>query len=195
MPPPPGRPPRPGRRRTNKIILSVFGGLVAIIIIAAAIGSAMGGGAKTKLTSGGHSSPGVNIGTHVATPVTSYGPDSSSTPDPGTTRSAVAVPTSTLSEHEALLSAQGYLATQAFSKKGLIHQLSSKYGEGFPKADAIWAVNHLHVNWFAEAVKSAREYLKTQPFSRSGLISQLSSPYGAQFTVAQATYAANKVGL
>jgi hypothetical protein len=106
-----------------------------------------------------------------------------------------AAPAGTVSQRNALSSAQDYLSTQAFSKKGLIHQLTSKYGEGFPKADAVWAVDHLHVSWFAEAVKSAREYLSTQAFSRSGLIDQLSSPYGAQFTVAQATYAAGKVGL
>jgi hypothetical protein len=104
-------------------------------------------------------------------------------------------PVATVSQQNALSSAQDYLSMQAFSKAGLIDQLSSKSGEGFPKADAVWAVNHLNVSWFAEAVKSARDYLSMQSFSRSGLIDQLSSPYGEQFTVAQATYAANKVGL
>jgi Host cell surface-exposed lipoprotein/Protein of unknown function (DUF732) len=104
-------------------------------------------------------------------------------------------PVATVSQQNALSSAQDYLSMQAFSKAGLIDQLSSKSGEGFPKTDAVWAVNHLHVSWFKEAVKSARDYLSMQSFSRSGLIDQLSSPYGEQFTVAQATYAANKVGL
>jgi len=74
--------------------------------------------------------------------------------------------------------------------------LSSSYGEGFPNAVAIFAVDHLHVNWNEQAVKSARNYLSTgSGFSRAGLIQQLSSSYGEGFTQAQAVYAANKVGL
>jgi hypothetical protein len=101
----------------------------------------------------------------------------------------------TTSQEQALGSAQDYLSNQAFSKAGLIDQLSSSAGEGFSKADATWAVNHLKVNWYEEAVKSARDYLSNQHFSRSGLIEQLSSSAGEKFTRAQAIYAANKVGL
>lgn len=39
------------------------------------------------------------------------------------------------------------LSFSAFSKTGLIDQLSSKYGDGFPKADAVFAVNHISENW------------------------------------------------
>ena len=100
-----------------------------------------------------------------------------------------------MSQQQAIGSAKDYLSTQAFSRKGLIQQLSSKYGEGFSRADAVFAVNHIQVNWNQEAVQSAKDYLSTQHFSRAGLIDQLSSPYGDGYTKAQATYAVNHVGL
>lgn len=40
---------------------------------------------------------------------------------------------STFSQQQAIGSAKSYLRMQGFSKVGLIHQLSSKYGEGISK--------------------------------------------------------------
>ena len=98
---------------------------------------------------------------------------------------------------QAVKSATGYLESgNGFSRAGLINQLSSSAGEKFPKGEATYAVNHLHVNWNQQAVKSAKSYLEIgSGFSRAGLISQLSSSAGEKFTYAQAVYAANKVGL
>jgi hypothetical protein len=101
----------------------------------------------------------------------------------------------TLAMENALESAQSYLDYSAFSRLGLIDQLSSEYGEGYKLADATWAVDQLRVNWNEQAFKSAKSYLDYSSFSRQGLIDQLSSAYGEQFTLAQATYAANKIGL
>ena len=101
----------------------------------------------------------------------------------------------TLAMENALSSAQDYLELTAFSRQGLIDQLSSEYGSGYDIADATWAVDYLHVDWNEQAVKSARDYLDLTSFSRQGLIDQLSSPYGAQFTLEQAIYAVNKIGL
>jgi Host cell surface-exposed lipoprotein len=101
----------------------------------------------------------------------------------------------TLSQQNALRSAEQYLETSAFSEAGLIEQLSSEAGSKFPHADAVFAVEHLHVSWNAQAVKAAKEYLNTSSFSCQGLIEQLSSEAGSKFTVAQAEYAADKVGL
>ena len=95
----------------------------------------------------------------------------------------------------ALESALNYLDFGAFSKQGLIDQLSSSYGEGYDLEDAIWAVGQTHADWKKEAVESARNYLSFSSFSRQGLIDQLSSSYGEKFTLEEATYAANKVGL
>jgi len=102
----------------------------------------------------------------------------------------------TVSQQNAIQSAQAYLDMSGFSRAGLIQQLSSKAGEGFKMRDAVFAVNHVKVDWKKEAVQSAKDYLGMGTgFSRTGLIQQLSSQAGDQFTVAQATYAANKVGL
>jgi hypothetical protein len=103
----------------------------------------------------------------------------------------------TVSQQQALDSAQSYLSDgQGFSRAGLIKQLTSKYGEGFSQADATWAVDHSGANWDAQAVISAKSYMSDgQGFSRAGLIDQLTSPYGEQFTYPQAVYAAGQVGL
>jgi sorbitol-specific phosphotransferase system component IIA len=101
----------------------------------------------------------------------------------------------TPSQQNALHEAESYLQTSAFSEAGLIDQLSSEAGSQFPHADAVWAVEHLHVNWNEQAVKEAKSYLSTSSFSCQGLIDQLSSEAGSQFTLAQAEYAVHRVGL
>jgi hypothetical protein len=108
-----------------------------------------------------------------------------------------AAPKFTVAQENAIESARSYLSMgSGFSRAGLIEQLSSKAGEGFKKSDAVFAVNHVRVNWKQQAVLSAKSYLSMgSGFSRTSLIEQLSSQAGEQFTVAQATYAANKVGL
>ena len=104
-------------------------------------------------------------------------------------------PEYTVSQENAIRSAESYLDLMGFSKAGLIEQLSSEYGDGFDKADAEFAVEHIDADWKAEAVEAGQSYLDLSGFSRSGLIEQLSSPYGDQFTLEQATYAADKLGL
>jgi hypothetical protein len=101
----------------------------------------------------------------------------------------------TAGQENARRSAESYLETSAFSRTGLIKQLSSEYGEGYSKADAIYAVNHINVDWNEQAAKSAKSYLDTSAFSRQGLIEQLSSEYGDGFTYAQAVYGVNQAGL
>jgi hypothetical protein len=104
-------------------------------------------------------------------------------------------PGGTVSQQNALRSAKSYIEMSGFSRQGLIDQLSSQYGEGFPVADATWAVDQLSVDWNEQAVRAGRSYLSMSGFSRARLIDQLSSPYGDKFTVAQATYAADHLGL
>lgn len=101
----------------------------------------------------------------------------------------------TMAQRQAIGSAHDYLQFEAFSKQGLIDQLDSKYGDGYSKAVATYAVTHIRVSWYKQAVKSAKSYLRFEHFSRSGLINQLHSPYGEKFTYRQAVYAANHVGL
>ncbi len=104
-------------------------------------------------------------------------------------------PGETAGQKNARESAESYLETGAFSRIGLIKQLSSGYGEGFSKADAIYAVDHIDVDWNEQAAKAAQSYLDSGSFSRNGLIQQLSSPYGEGFTHAQAVYGVNQTGL
>jgi hypothetical protein len=101
----------------------------------------------------------------------------------------------TLAMEDSLAAAEDYLDYSAFSRQGLIDQLSSEYGSGFKVQDAAWAAGQLDVDWKQQAVRAAKEYLDYSPFSRQGLIDQLSSPYGAQFTLEEAIYAVNKLGL
>ena len=112
-------------------------------------------------------------------------------PSPSRSRS----PDETAGQKNARESAEQYLQTAAFSRAGLIKQLSSQYGEGYSKADATYAVDHIDVNWNEQAAKAAKEYLANSPFSRSGLIQQLESSAGDGYTHAQAVYGVNKAGL
>jgi hypothetical protein len=104
-------------------------------------------------------------------------------------------PTETVSQQQARASAQDYLDYSAFSRLGLIDQLSSEYGEGFPVKDAEYAVDSLDVDWNEQAAKAAQAYLDYDSFSRQGLIDQLSSEFGDQYTVEQATYGVDQTGL
>lgn len=107
-------------------------------------------------------------------------------------------PVLTLSQQNAVKSGQDYLEYSAFSRAGLVQQLSSEYGEGFPPEDAEFAVAYLEqnglVDWNAEAAESAKDYLEYSSFSRDGLYEQLTSQYGEGFTPDQANYALGQVG-
>lgn len=99
---------------------------------------------------------------------------------------------------QAVKSATSYLSSMAFSRAGLIDQLTSEFGSKFTKEQAEYAVSTLEtaglVDWNEQAVKSAKSYLEFMAFSKEGLIDQLSSEYGSQFTREQAEYAAAHVG-
>jgi len=97
-------------------------------------------------------------------------------------------------QRNAVRSAEAYLSFTAFSRKGLIDQLSSSAGEGYDIADATAAVDSLYVDWDAQAVISAEQYLEMMGFSCKGLIDQLSSSAGEQYTKSQATYGAQQAG-
>lgn len=98
------------------------------------------------------------------------------------------------SQKNAVRSAKLYISMMGFSRDGLIHQLSSDYGDGYKADDATVAVDSLNVDWNKEAVKSAKLYLRMMGFSCKGLIQQLSSSAGDKYTVTQATFGARKAG-
>lgn len=94
----------------------------------------------------------------------------------------------TLSQKNAVKSAQNYLEFMAFSKSGLIKQLEY---EGYSKEDSTYAVNQITVDWKEQAVKSGKSYLEIMPFSRDGLMKQLKYE---GFTDEEAEYAVSKTG-
>lgn len=104
-------------------------------------------------------------------------------------------PKFTTQQENAIRAAQNYVDLMSFSKQGLIQQLSSPAGDGYPKADAEIAVEHIDVDWYAEAVEAAESYMDLMPMSRSGLIQQLTSSAGDGFTRKQAVHAADTLGL
>ncbi len=105
----------------------------------------------------------------------------------------------TLSQQNAYDSAASYLGHSAFSRTGLVQQLSSEYGEAYPLSDAEFAVARLEreggVDWNAEAAESAQSYLSHSSFSRQGLLDQLTSEHGEGFTPEQAEYGVSQTGL
>jgi hypothetical protein len=158
--------------KTKKIVLGIVGGFVLL----GAIGAMIDGG--TKQQAAAPVSAGASVQTVEVQPS-----------DPAPVESSSSGETS--GQSNARESAEQYLQTGAFSRAGLIKQLSSQYGEGYSKADAIYAANHIDVNWNEEAAKAAKSYLDTSAFSRAGLIQQLESAYGDGFTHAQAVYGVN----
>jgi Host cell surface-exposed lipoprotein. len=81
---------------------------------------------------------------------------------------------------------------KAFSRNGLIQQLSSDAGDSYKISDASVAMYNLNIDWNQEAVKSAKQYLNMKGFSCKGLIQQLTSCAGYTYPVDQATYGQNR---
>jgi len=206
----------------NHKIISALGGLVVLIFviaIAANAGSSKSNNAAssantaqahataTPTTSGsltgngcpngmspdsnGVCQPGGKTPTNLATGV-------AATAQPPTTAAAAttqppASPAMTTAQQQAVDSAQGYLQMgSGFSYEGLLQQLTSSSGDGFSTADATFAINYLHPDWYQQAVDSAQGYLQLgSGFSYQGLLQQLTSTSGAGFTERQAEYAIN----
>lgn len=188
---------KPKKRHIGRNIAVVIGGLFMLLIVAAVLtpGSP---DSKAPVTVTSQAGTPVDNGPTPDPVVTPTNEPSAAEPAPKTTQPKVThkpAPKLTMSQEQAIGSAESYLSFTAFSRKGLIKQLSSEYGEGFSVKDATFAVDYLKVNWNAQAAAKAKEYLSMQHFSRKGLIQQLESAYGEQFTHAQAVYGVTKAGL
>lgn len=94
----------------------------------------------------------------------------------------------TMGQKNALKTAESYLRSSSFSRKGLIEQL--KYEE-YSTEEATYAVDNIDVDWNEQAAKCAESYLKSSSFSRKGLIEQLKYE---GFTTAQAEYGVKQNG-
>jgi Host cell surface-exposed lipoprotein len=78
------------------------------------------------------------------------------------------------------------------SRPAMINQIAAPFGPStgiaITRAQAVYAVNHLHVDWNRQAVGAASDRLTSRPYSRWGLIHELTAD-ADQFTRAQAVYA------
>jgi Host cell surface-exposed lipoprotein len=160
-------------------------GFGIFLVLMIGLGAALGSPKHTTTTRASVDKP-VTATVVKATPKPTPKPKATPKPQPAPK------PEMTESQKNAVNSANDYLTSQPFSKAGLVQQLSSSAGDGYPEADAEFAVNHIQVDWNEQAVKSARNYLSSQSFSRQGLIEQLSSSAGEGFTLAQAEYGVSK---
>ena len=104
-------------------------------------------------------------------------------------QAAKELPKETPGQENARRTAEGYIDMSAFSRKGLIEQLSY---EGYSKKDAAYAAGAVHANWNDQAAKAAKAYLDQSGFSRSGLIDQLKFE---GYTPQQAKHGVTKAGL
>ena len=158
-------------------------GIVAVLIIGSALAN-MGNSSAPAASSATTAAPSSDA---AATPTVAPAQTSAAAPAPAT-------PDLTAQQRNAVRAAENYLSFKGFSRKGLINQLSSDAGDGFPVADATIAVDSLDVDWNAQAVRAAEAYLDFKGFSCSGLKEQLSSDAGDGFTAKQAAYGAEQAG-
>jgi hypothetical protein len=188
LPQPPAAPKK--KHTARNVALAVTGAVVLAVCGLASIGALVGG----------NDTPTGAVTTRDPTPAATTATTEATTTEP-TTPAAKPKPTTpaakplTVEQQNAIQAAQDYLDYTAFSRKGLIEQLHSDAGEGYPLKVATFAVDSLHVNWNEQAYKSAKQYLEYSSFSRKGLIEQLSSDAGEGFTYKQAVYGVTKAGL
>ena len=89
----------------------------------------------------------------------------------------------------ALAKAESYANGLDMSKKSVYKQLTSEYGEGFPKEAAQYAIDNVEANWKENALNKAIFYQKEMNMSRQSVYEQLVSEYGEKFTKEEADYA------
>ena len=167
-----GKNPKPIYKRVWFIIL-------CILVLIGIIGSIAGGGDETE---------DVNSNNDTAIETTIEATETEA-PDPTADY--------TMEEKNCYEAAMNYLDFMGFSKRGLIDQLSSEYGDNYPKETAEKVVNDIEaaglVNWEEQAERSAKNYLDTMSFSKEELIDQLSSEYGDKYTREEAEAAVEAV--
>ena len=89
----------------------------------------------------------------------------------------------------ALKKADLYANNMYLSKKGLYEQLTSDYGEKFPKEAAQYAVDNVKADWKKNALAKAKTYQNQMSMSKSAVHDQLVSDAGEKFTEEEAQYA------
>ena len=185
----PQAPPQPPKKGGVPTGVKVLIGIVGVLVLMGACGALLSGGETETPTAQATQSE--QAADEDTTPAAEAPAAEEETPaeEPVVEEETPEEPTLTVSQENALGSADDYLAYQAFSKKGLIEQLEF---EGYSTKDATFAANNVQVNWNEQAAKAAEQYLEFQNFSRSGLIEQLEFE---GYTTKQAIYGVNQTGL
>lgn len=75
------------------------------------------------------------------------------------------------------------------SYQGLMEQLTSEDGEGYPQKAAEYALSHVKIDYNQNALECAKNYQENIPMSDQQLMEQLTSQDGEGFTQEQAQYA------
>ncbi|WP_082713757.1 Ltp family lipoprotein [Sporosarcina koreensis] len=97
-------------------------------------------------------------------------------------------------EHKAALKkAETYAEMMHMSKAGIYDQLTSEYGENFPKEAAQYAIDNIVWDWKENALKKAETYAEMMSMSDSAIYEQLISEYGEKFTKEEAQYAVDNL--
>ena len=78
----------------------------------------------------------------------------------------------------ALTKAESYANGLDMSKKSVYKQLTSEYGEGFPKEAAQYAIDNVVADWKENALSKANSYANDQYMSKKSVYEQLISEYG-----------------
>ena len=181
-------PPPPSGKKKGFPVKRVIAGVVALLVMGTCV-SAMSNAANSDSKSTAKATPAATA------PAKAAGAPVAVAPTTAPKAATPAPPTETASQANARRSAQQYLSFAPFSRDGLIEQLSSSAGEGFPLADATYGVDAQQADWNAQAALSAKQYLRMSAFSRAGLIDQLSSSAGEKFTYDQAVFGVTAAGL
>ena len=93
----------------------------------------------------------------------------------------------------ALVKAESYANGLDMSKKAVYKQLTSEYGENFPKEAADYAIERVEADWKKNALNKANSYANDQYMSKKSVYEQLISEHGEEFTKDEADYAISKV--
>ena len=95
----------------------------------------------------------------------------------------------TMGQKNALKKAELYSDSMYMSKKAIYNQLVSKYGEGFSKEEAQYAIDNIVADWNRNALEKAKVYQESMSMSKNNIYQQLISAYGENFTKEEAQYA------
>lgn len=97
-------------------------------------------------------------------------------------------------EHKAALEkAKTYAEVMHMSKAGIYDQLTSEYGENFPKEAAQYAIDNIEFDWKDAALKKAQLYAESMSMSNADIYDQLISEHGEKFTKEEAQYAVDNL--